>query len=606
MSTYKHMERICAVLIVLILAGSLVLFSLRDPLAQTVFAQLDYTSSLFDTDKVHTIDITMDDWEGFLKTCEDEEYTMCTAVIDGEAYQNIAIRAKGNTSLSSVKSYGNNRYSFKIEFDHYQDNNTYDGLDKLILNNMIQDNTYMKDYLTYQMMGAFGVDTPLCSFAYLTVNGEDWGLYLAVEGVEDSFLDRNYGGGQGELYKPDNMSMGGDQGKERPEGGGPDGGKPPQIPNGVSGEAAQTNAESGKDSTETTAPGQDPMTEQTGGEGIQPEEAAGADRNDQTKAQDTLPPQLGADTETGTWPQPGEGGPDFGGPGGMMDSDDVSLRYTDDDVDHYNNIFDNAKTEVTEKDKARLIASLKTLNEGEAIESVVDTEEVLRYFVVHNFVCNFDSYTGSIIHNYYLYEENGILSMIPWDYNLAFGGFMGSQDATSLVNYPIDTPVSGNSIEDRPMLAWIFADETYTEQYHTYFSQFIASYFESGSFETEFNRVVDMIAPYVEKDPTKFCTYEEFQTGTATLQRFCQLRAQSVRGQLDGTIPSTEEGQQAENTALVDASTLTISDMGSMGAGMGGGMELPDFAADGWQAQKSAEKGDHGGEINASGSPPAD
>ena len=40
-----------------------------------------------------------------------------------------------------------------------------------------------------------------------------------------------------------------------------------------------------------------------------------------------------------------------------------------------------------------------------ARERVVDIEEVIRYFVVHNFVLNFDSYTGSMIHNYYLYEE---------------------------------------------------------------------------------------------------------------------------------------------------------------------------------------------------------
>ena len=48
-------------------------------------------------------------------------------------------------------------------------------------------------------------------------------------------------------------------------------------------------------------------------------------------------------------------------------------------------------------------------------------EEVIRYFVVHNFVCNGDSYTGTMIHNYYLYEEDGRLSMLPWDYNLAYG-----------------------------------------------------------------------------------------------------------------------------------------------------------------------------------------
>ena len=78
-----------------------------------------------------------------------------------------------------------------------------------------------------------------------------------------------------------------------------------------------------------------------------------------------------------------------------------------------------------------------------------------------------------MIHNYYLYEEDGQLSMIPWDYNLAFGGFSaGSGDgdsATQMVNYPIDTPVSGGTVDSRPMLAWIFVDESYTELYHTYF-----------------------------------------------------------------------------------------------------------------------------------------
>ena len=130
-------------------------------------------------------------------------------MIDGESYRNIGIRAKGNTSLSTVASLGSERYSFKIEFDQYDSSITYHGLDKLSLNNLIQDSTMMKDYLTYTMMNEFDVAAPLCSYVYITVNGKDWGLYLAVEGVEDSFLERNYGSGYGELYKPDSMNFGG-------------------------------------------------------------------------------------------------------------------------------------------------------------------------------------------------------------------------------------------------------------------------------------------------------------------------------------------------------------------------------------------------------------
>lgn len=252
---------------------------------------------------------------------------------------------------------------------------------------------------------------------------------------------------------------------------------------------------------------------------------------------------------------------------------DLSLIYSDDEYSSYSNIFGNAKTDITDEDKERLIASLKSLNENSDIENVVNVDEVIRYFVVHNFVCNFDSYTGSMIHNYYLYEEDGQLSMIPWDYNLAFGGFSagggGSDSATQMVNYPIDTPVSGGTIDSRPMLAWIFADESYTELYHTYFDTFISEYFESGYFENLITETENLIASYVEQDPTKFCTYEEFETGVDTLKSFCLLRAESIRGQLDGTIPSTSDGQQEDDSALVDASSISLTDMGSMGHGGG-------------------------------------
>lgn len=101
--------------------------------------------------------------------------------------------------------------------------------------------------------------------------------------------------------------------------------------------------------------------------------------------------------------------------------------------------------------------------------------------------------------------------------------------------------------------------------------RFISEYFESGYFE-------NLIASYVEQDPTKFCTYEEFETGVDTLKSFCLLRAESIRGQLDGTIPSTSDGQQEDDSALVDASSISLTDMGSMGHGGGtpGGGERPD------------------------------
>ena len=101
-----------------------------------------------------------------------------------------------------------------------------------------------------------------------------------------------------------------------------------------------------------------------------------------------------------------------------------------------------------------------------------------------------------------------------------------------------------------------------------------------------------MISEYVEKDPTKFCTYEEFEKGVEVLRTFCQLRSESVKGQLDGTIPSTSEGQNADNSALIDASSITLSDMGTMNmggkGGFGDGMDKGNFGSRGQRNNKSA------------------
>lgn len=526
----KRFNALAALAAVFALAASLLLAGWKGA-DRSADAVMGYEQRLFDTARVHTIDIVMDDWDSFIENCEDEQYAACGVVIDGESYKTVAIRAKGNTSLASVSRMDSDRYSFKLEFDHYDDGGSYYGLDKLSLNNLIQDNTMLKDYLVYRMMNDFGADAPACSFAFITVNGEDWGLYLAVEGVEDSFLSRCYGGGETDLYKPDSTELGGGPGNGR---------------NFDMDGLARTDAGQAEAGPQPEGMPQ-PPTGQTEG--------------------DAQPPGIsqpnGMDGQTQT-------------PGGFdgMGSADVLLQYTDDDPASYPNIFENAKTDVSDKDAARLISALKALSEG-SVEECLDVDEILRYFVVHNYVVNGDSYTGSMIHNYYLAEQDGKLSMIPWDYNLAFGGFQSS-DAASVVNDPIDTPLSVTGDGSRPMADWIFRDERYSALYHQYFAEFLDTVDVQGLIDEAYA----LIAPYVEQDPTKFCTYEEFTQGVETLREFCRLRSLSVAGQLEGSIPATDQGQQAEPDALVDASGLTIADMGSMqntmGVQMGGFMGIRD------------------------------
>ena len=150
MASNKHIDKICLVAALLALVLALVFLNATDRTGGG--KTMGYESRLFDSATVHTIDLQMDDWEDFIATCEDESYHPCTVVIDGEQYANVGIRAKGNTSLRNVSAMGSQRYSFKLEFDQYDSGVSYYGLDKLCLNNIIQDNTYMKDYLSYRMM----------------------------------------------------------------------------------------------------------------------------------------------------------------------------------------------------------------------------------------------------------------------------------------------------------------------------------------------------------------------------------------------------------------------------------------------------------------------
>lgn len=455
----KHIDKICiAAMAAAILLTTAMLFG-ESLGIRRASAEPEYADRLLDGSRVHQIDIQIEDWEAFLKEAEKEEYAVCSAVIDGERFRQIGIRTKGNNSLHLTKEYGAARYSLKLEFDHYVDGGNYHGLDKLSLDASFQDNSYMKTFLTYDMMAFMGVPTPLCSYTWVRVNGEDWGLFLAVEEPEEAFARRNFGRNHGQLYKPDYLSL---------------------------------------------------------------------------------------DDE----------------------NSDVALRYTGSDPDRYENIFRNAKFEIDAGDTRRVIDALRKLSEKEDLESCLDVDEILRYFTVQVFVMNWDSYLGYTGHNYYLYEEGGKLSILPWDYNLAFGTYsLGmpepEEDSEVLINYPIDTPAPGSVMTERPLYHHLMEQEEYFSRYHRYFEQLIEDYFESGWFEKKLEETVEMISPYVKADPTAFCSQEDFYLAADTLRQVCLLRAQSVRKQLRGILPSTFAEQEEFSGNYVDASSVDLYDLGT-------------------------------------------
>ena len=233
---------------------------------------------------------------------------------------------------------------------------------------------------------------------------------------------------------------------------------------------------------------------------------------------------------------------------------DLALQYIDGDPDSYPNLFHNAKFDVDGEDQARLIEALRVLSTGENLETAVNVDEVLRYFTVQVFVMNWDSYLGHTGHNYFLYEEDGILSILPWDYNLSFGTYaLGMtdpiRDPNVLINWPVNTPARGETMLERPLYHNLMKDDSCFARYHACFDRFLAEYFENGRYEAVIRRTQELIAPYVEADPTAFCSYGDHLLAVDTLLEVCRLRAESVRGQLEGRYPATL-AQQAEHPGV--------------------------------------------------------
>ena len=222
----------------------------------------------------------------------------------------------------------------------------------------------------------------------------------------------------------------------------------------------------------------------------------------------------------------------------LYETPGADLKYRGDDPSSYTDIFDNAAPGTTEEDDHAVIAALKALSEGRP-EDGVDTEEVTRYFAVHNFIASWDSYSWKMLHNYGLYEKDGLLSMLPWDYNLAFSdrvpanGADGENALESVIRMDIDDPgFDGVSGKDRPMWYWIAQDGSALSAYHGVLEEDVLPYFTSGEFEKEFEACREMIRPYLEKDPTYYYSMQEFDAECDAIRDYCLRRAESVLSQI--------------------------------------------------------------------------
>jgi hypothetical protein len=174
----------------------------------------DRAASLFDPDRVIEVDLEIAprDWDALRAQTRSwvDVYGSCLAepfpnpfryfpanlTVDGERIELVGVRKKGFLGSLSV-----DKPSLKIAVDQYVADQTIAETADLILNNAQQDATYVRQCLAYRTFAAAGLPAPRCNFARVRVNGDDLGLYVHVEKIDERLLARYFDRPDGNLYE---------------------------------------------------------------------------------------------------------------------------------------------------------------------------------------------------------------------------------------------------------------------------------------------------------------------------------------------------------------------------------------------------------------------
>ena len=214
----------------------------------------------------------------------------------------------------------------------------------------------------------------------------------------------------------------------------------------------------------------------------------------------------------------------------------------------------------------------------------------MKYMALQTVAVNYDCMTGHNEQNYYLREADGKISLIPWDYNLAWGGYpeddehmegegmleqsqemtlptdagkRSKEETAKIVNFPIDTPFLADPSR-RTFFMKLLSNGAYKARYYHYLGVLCREYINGGEFAKTLSAIESEIGEIAGTEANAFYTNEQFHKAKQTLQLLLERRAASVLGQMNGTVPSTWDAQKAEPRKLINSDDINLQDLGGI------------------------------------------
>jgi spore coat protein CotH len=157
----------------------------------------DASAEIYDPERVPRFDIELPPDSVAALTADPDTYVRATFRYENETITDIGVRIKGEGSLRPLTA----KAALKLKFDEFVDDQTFKGLRRLTLNNMVEDPSFLAERLAYHVFRAAELPAPRCNSALVYVNGQAYGLYANVEAEDKTFLRRWFESDDGNLYE---------------------------------------------------------------------------------------------------------------------------------------------------------------------------------------------------------------------------------------------------------------------------------------------------------------------------------------------------------------------------------------------------------------------
>jgi spore coat protein CotH len=166
-------------------------------LAATSTATAQTTNELFDPGTLNDLRLFMNsrDLQQLRDTFQENTYYQADLEWHGIRVRSVAIRSRGNVSRNPTKP------ALRIDFNRYVSGQRFLGVESLMLDNLWQDATLLRESVTMALFTRLGQPAPREAYIRLFINDVYQGLYAAVEAIDADFLSRAFGDAAGYVFE---------------------------------------------------------------------------------------------------------------------------------------------------------------------------------------------------------------------------------------------------------------------------------------------------------------------------------------------------------------------------------------------------------------------